>query len=117
MRSTNSVGIVFKSTALSPGTPATDRRPLISTKVREVPRLRRSTVATAALAVEKFEFVRLMVGVPIVGFLSSNSCTLVAPEAAMSSAVSTCTGVGESAFNDLMREPVTSIRWASAACA
>ena len=47
-RSMKSVGITFRSTAVSPGMPATKRRPLSSTSVRLVPRLRRSTVETPA---------------------------------------------------------------------
>src|SRR5450830_478441 len=102
-----SVGMVFMSTADSPGTPETKRRPLTSTRVREVPRLRRSTVATPTLAVWKFELVRLMDGVPRVGFFNSNSCKLVAPDAAMSAEVRICSGDGDTAFGDARREPVT----------
>src|SRR5471030_1897898 len=101
-----STGMVFRSTAVSPGTPETKRRPLTSTRVRESPRLRRLTVDTPPLEVRKFELVRLSVGVPIVGFLSSKSCKLVTPDAAISAAVRTCSGDGDSAPGDEMRELV-----------
>src|SRR5471032_614367 len=101
-----SSGIVFRSTSVSPGTPETKRRPLTSTRVRESPRLRRLTVDTPPLDVRKFELVRLNVGEPMVGFLSSRSCKLVTPDAAMSAAVKTCSVDGDSAPGDEMREPV-----------
>jgi hypothetical protein len=66
--------------------------------VRESPRLRRLTVDTPPPDVKKFELVRLSVGVPSVGFLCSKSCRLIAPEAAMSAVVSTCSGVDDSAL-------------------
>src|SRR5471032_1753838 len=101
-----STGMVFRSTAVSPGTPETKRRPLTSTRVRESPRLRRLTVDTPALEVTKFELVRLSVGVPMVGFFCSKSCKLVAPDAAISALDSTCKGDGESAPGEEIREPV-----------
>jgi hypothetical protein len=65
------------------------------------------TVDTPPPDVKKFELVRLSVGVPSVGFLCSKSCRLTAPEAAMSAAVSTCSGVDDSALGEARREPVT----------
>ena len=112
-----SVGMEFRSTADSPGIPETKRRPLTRTRVREVPRLRRSTVATPTLAVWKAELVRLIAGLPMVGLFSSTCCRLVAPDAAMSAADRTCSGDGESAFGERMREPVTSMRCMAGACA
>ena len=107
MRSMNCAGMVFMSTAIEPGLPDTKRRPSTSTSVRSMPRLRRSTVETPPPEVRKLEFVRLSVGVPKVGFLSSSSCVLRMPVAAMSSEEMVCTGDGESRLVLTMREPVT----------
>ena len=109
IRSTNSDGMVLKSTALEPGTPETTRLPLINTNVREVPKFLKSTDATPALELEKLELVRLIEGVPISGICNKRSCKLVTPEAAISCELMTVIGDGESAEAERIRDPVTSI--------
>ena len=79
-RTINCVGITFKSTSDEPALPATWRRPFTRTSVREVPKLRKSTVAKPPPEVLKFEFVRLIAGLPKAGFSKSKSCRLITPD-------------------------------------
>jgi len=65
-------------------------------------------VEAPALDVWKLELVRLMAGIPIVGFFCNKSGRLVAPEAAISTEFNICNGDGDSAAGDAMRGAVIS---------
>src|SRR4051812_4569528 len=103
--------MLLRSTALSPGVP-TLRRPLIRTRVREVPRFRRLMVETPLSKFEKFD-ADLSSDWPAIGMSRSASRTLVWPLFWIFSALSTATGMDAVSSGRAMRDPVTTISAAS----
>ena len=106
------VGILLRSTAESPAKPEMKRRPLTKVSVRELPRLRRLTVATPVPDVRKLVLVRVD---PIAACGSSlmTSEILAAPLWRISLLPITATGTGELNSGRRIREPVTTIGWPS----
>src|ERR1044071_3533161 len=110
MRSMRSVGNVLTSadTALARMSEPTWRRPLTSTRVRWVPRPRRSSRFRPVVPRKRLEFCWLKV-LRIDGSSLSRSPTEVLPVSTSSSADTVVTGTGASRFGRAMRDPVTMI--------
>src|SRR3954468_22128167 len=104
-------GTAFRSAALLIGSPGCRRRPLISTKVRVTPRLRRFTVA---VPVEPFETLPAWDAVTCGNALITSSVRVV-PERRISWLLTTVTGLVEGRLGWGMREPVMTIApWSAA---
>src|SRR4051812_2879275 len=99
------------SAAAELGSPGTSRRPLISTRVRFEPRLRRLSVAVPVEPLERFPAWLAVTW----GRLLIRSSVRVVPEMRISWLLTTVTGLTEVRLGCGIREPVTTIApWSAA---